>query len=103
MAALQLLAIAGYCASLRLALHHHKRTLHPVQLIFLGSFSPEAYLHTEFGNSMLKLGRFESDSPHADTDDLRMIPNAFQGGLLTNRDLPGTTLIITHLQVVRRR
>jgi hypothetical protein len=37
MAALQLLAIAGYCASLRLALHHHKRTLHPVQLIFLGS------------------------------------------------------------------
>jgi hypothetical protein len=37
MAALQLLAIAGYCASLRLALHHHKRTLHPAQLIFLGS------------------------------------------------------------------
>jgi hypothetical protein len=37
MAALQLLAIAGYCASLRLALHHHKHTLHPVQLIFLGS------------------------------------------------------------------
>jgi hypothetical protein len=36
MAALQLLGIAGYCASLRLALHHHKRTLHPVQLIFLG-------------------------------------------------------------------
>jgi hypothetical protein len=37
MAALQLLAIAGYCASLRLALHPHKHTLHPVQLIFLGS------------------------------------------------------------------
>jgi hypothetical protein len=36
MAALQLLGIAGYSASLRLALHHHKRTLHPVQLIFLG-------------------------------------------------------------------
>jgi hypothetical protein len=36
MAALQFLAIAGYYASLRLALHHHKRTLHPVQLIFLG-------------------------------------------------------------------
>jgi hypothetical protein len=37
MAVLQLLAIAGYYASLRLALHHHKRTLHPAQLIFLGS------------------------------------------------------------------
>jgi outer membrane lipoprotein SlyB len=37
MAALQLLGIAGYSASLRLALYHHKRTLHAVQLIFLGS------------------------------------------------------------------
>jgi putative transposase len=36
MTALQRLAIAGYCASLRLTLHHHKHTLHPVQLIFLG-------------------------------------------------------------------
>jgi len=36
MAALQLLAIAGYYASLRLALHHRKRTLHPVQLRILG-------------------------------------------------------------------
>jgi hypothetical protein len=57
----------------------------------------EAYLRTDFGNSMLKLGRFEFDSPHADTDDVRMIPNTFQGGLLTNRDLPDTTLIVTHL------
>jgi len=37
MAALQLLAIAGYYASLRLALHHRKRTLHPVQPKILGS------------------------------------------------------------------
>jgi hypothetical protein len=36
MAALQLLGIASYSASLRLALHHHKRTFHAVQLIFLG-------------------------------------------------------------------
>jgi hypothetical protein len=41
MAALQLLGIAGYSASLRLALHHHKRTLHPVQLIFLGLSTDE--------------------------------------------------------------
>ncbi len=36
MTTLQLLAIAGYYASLRLALHHRKRTLHPVQLRILG-------------------------------------------------------------------
>ncbi len=36
MAALQLLAIAGYYSSLRLALHHRKRTLHAVQLRILG-------------------------------------------------------------------
>jgi hypothetical protein len=30
------LAIAGYYASLRLALYHRKRTLHPVQLRILG-------------------------------------------------------------------
>jgi hypothetical protein len=35
MAALQLLAIAGYCASLRPALQHQKRNLHTAQLIFL--------------------------------------------------------------------
>ncbi len=35
-AALQLLAIAGYYESLRLALYHGERTLHPVQLRILG-------------------------------------------------------------------
>ncbi len=36
MAALQLLAIAGYYSSLRLAIHHRKHTLHHVQLRILG-------------------------------------------------------------------
>jgi len=36
MAALLLLVSIGYSASSRLALHHHNRTLHPVQLLFLG-------------------------------------------------------------------
>jgi hypothetical protein len=36
MVALQLLGIAGYSASLRLALRHHKRTLYAIQLIFSG-------------------------------------------------------------------
>jgi hypothetical protein len=37
MAALQRLAIAGYRASSHLAPHRHKRTVHPIQLIFSGS------------------------------------------------------------------
>jgi hypothetical protein len=68
MAALQLLGIACYSASLRLALHHHKRTLHPVQLIFLGlstffEISPidlaclSSQLHALFPS--LKLHRFQ--------------------------------------------
>ena len=57
----------------------------------------EAYVQGDFGNTMVKVGRYEFDSPHADTDDIRMIPNTFQGILLTNSDLPDTTLTLTHL------
>ena len=39
MAALQLVGIAGYSFSLRLALHPHNRTLCPVQLRVLGSIN----------------------------------------------------------------
>jgi hypothetical protein len=57
----------------------------------------EAYVQGELGNTMLRIGRFELDTPHADTDDIRMIPNTFQGLLLSNNDLPSTTLYFTHL------
>ena len=57
----------------------------------------EAFLQGDFGNTMVKGGRFEFDSPHLDTDDIRMVPNTFQGGLLTNGDLPGTTLYLAHI------
>lgn len=36
LAALQIVAIAGYYSSLRLAIHANKRTLHAVQLMILG-------------------------------------------------------------------
>jgi hypothetical protein len=52
MAALQLLAIAGYYASLRLALHHRKRTLHPVQLRILVQARPSSD-NTHHANSDL--------------------------------------------------
>jgi hypothetical protein len=64
-----------------------------------GSYSilGEAYVQGMYGNSMLRLGRFELDTPHADTDDIRMVPNTFQGLLLSNTDIAGTTLYLTHL------
>gem|GEM_PF-2491749 len=35
--------------------------------------------------------------PHADTDDIRMIPNTFQGGYATNSDLSDTILMVGYL------
>jgi hypothetical protein len=57
----------------------------------------EAYLQGRYGDTQLQLGRFELDTPHADTDDVRMVPNTFQGLLLSNTDLSGTTLYLAHL------
>lgn len=57
----------------------------------------EAFIQGDFANTMIKAGRFEFDSPHADTDDIRMIPNTFQGVLLTNKDLPDTTFYLSYL------
>jgi hypothetical protein len=64
-----------------------------------GSYSilGEAYVQGVYGNTMLRIGRFELDTPHADTDDIRMVPNTFQGLLLTNSDIASTTLYLTHL------
>jgi hypothetical protein len=64
-----------------------------------GSYSilGEAYGQGVHGNTTLRIGRFELDTPHADTDDIRMVPNTFQGLLLSNSDITGTTLHLTHL------
>jgi len=57
----------------------------------------EAYLQVTLGNTAIKGGRFEYDSPYADTDDIRMIPNTFQGVVLSNTSLADTTLHAGHL------
>jgi len=57
----------------------------------------EAFVQAMFGNTTIKGGRFELDTPHADTDDIRMIPNTFQGGYVTNSDLSDTTLMAGYL------
>jgi len=57
----------------------------------------EAYLQATLGSTSIKGGRFEYDSPYADTDDIRMIPNTFQGVVLSNTSLADTTIHAGHL------
>lgn len=61
------------------------------------SIRGEVYLQGTFGNTMIKAGRYRFDSPYADTDDIRMIPNTFEGALITNTDLSNIVLYLTHL------
>ncbi len=57
----------------------------------------QAWLAAEFDHNTLKAGRFSLDTPHADSDDIRMIPNNFQGIVFTNKSLPGTVFHALHL------
>jgi len=57
----------------------------------------EAYVQAEFYKTTINVGRFELDTPHADADDIRMIPNSFQGVQVSNTNIPNTTVYATHL------
>ncbi|SFV55175.1 hypothetical protein MNB_SV-10-294 [hydrothermal vent metagenome] len=52
----------------------------------------EAYLDGKWGNTEIKIGRQLLDTPHADSDDIRMIPNYFEAYTLSNSDVEGLTL-----------
>ena len=52
----------------------------------------QGYLDGKWGNTEMKLGRQSLDTPHADSDDLRMIPNYFEVYRVTNRDVDDLTL-----------
>lgn len=52
----------------------------------------QVYLDGRWGNSELKLGRQILDTPHADSDDIRMMPNYFEAYTFTNTDIKDTTL-----------
>ena len=57
----------------------------------------EAYIQAEFGKSNLKIGRQIVDTPYADSDDIGMIPNTFQGATFSNRDIEDMTIILNAL------
>jgi hypothetical protein len=43
----------------------------------------QAYLDGEWGNISLRIGRQLLDTPHADSDDIRMMPNYFSAAVVT--------------------
>ena len=57
----------------------------------------QAYLQANISDTEIKVGRFGFDSPHADMDDIRMVPNTFTGVLVTNTSLADSTVYLAHL------
>jgi len=52
----------------------------------------EAYLEGKWGETEIKLGRKLLHTPHADSDDIRMIPNYFEAYTVTNESVENLTL-----------
>jgi len=58
----------------------------------------EAYLKSEFGKSMLKVGCQEIETPFAQVDDIGMVPNTFEAAIFENHDIADTTLFLGQIQ-----
>ena len=54
----------------------------------------QAFLDGKWGHTEIRIGRQMIDTPHADSDDIRMMPNYFMAYLLTNTDCEGLTLTL---------
>ena len=52
----------------------------------------QVYLDWKWCNTEIKLGRQSLDTPHADSDDIRMMPNYFEAYTITNTDIDNLTL-----------
>lgn len=57
----------------------------------------QAYVSYSIGNTLVKVGRQQIDTPLAGSDDIRIVPNLFEAALIVNSDLPNTTLIGAHV------
>ena len=57
----------------------------------------EAYIQADLGKTTIKAGRQIIDTPYADSDDIGMIPDIFEGYTLVNRDIADTTVILASL------
>ncbi len=54
----------------------------------------KAYIDYTYKNTKIKIGRQLIDTPHADSDDIRMMPNYFNAYMLINKDIPNVTLTL---------
>lgn len=61
------------------------------------AFIGQLYLNYAFGNTNIKVGRQQLDTPMAGSDDARMIPNLFEAAVLSNTDIEDTTLMLAHI------
>ncbi|MBU1667674.1 OprD family porin [bacterium] len=57
----------------------------------------EVYIQADVGNTNIKVGRQIIDTPYADSDDIGMVPNTFEGLRLINQDIPDTTIVLASL------
>jgi len=57
----------------------------------------EAYIQADLGKTTIKAGRQRIETPYADSDDLGMVPNTFEGYTLVNRDIADTTVTLASL------
>ena len=58
----------------------------------------ELYLDGKWGETEVKLGRQILDTPHADSDDIRMMPNYFEAYTLHNSDIQGLKLSVGYIR-----
>ncbi|CAA6800710.1 MAG: Unknown protein [uncultured Sulfurovum sp.] len=54
----------------------------------------ELYLEGKLGETRLKIGRQELNTPFADMDDIGMVPNTFEGLTLVNNDVENLELFV---------
>ncbi|WP_200762307.1 OprD family outer membrane porin [Nitrosophilus alvini] len=57
----------------------------------------EAYIQYTLKNTFLKVGRQIIDTPHADSDDIRMVPNLFEGALLKNSSFENFDIFMIYI------
>jgi hypothetical protein len=58
----------------------------------------QAFLDGKWGNTEIMLGRQTLDTPHADSDDIRMMPNYFEAYTITNSDISDLTLTAGYIR-----
>lgn len=58
----------------------------------------EAYLDGKWGKTELKLGRQVLDTPHADSDDIRMMTNYFEAYTLRNTNIQDLSLNVGYIR-----